>query len=70
MYHGAIQVTPFRNKEYIKKFNKNYSLGADSKLAGSLGYVDPNIQIKKQNMIDFALGFIKIIDEHIKTTFS
>ena len=25
------------------------------------------IQIKKQNMIDFALGFIKIIDEHIKT---
>ena len=49
LYHGAIQVTPFRNKEYIKKFNKNYSLGADSKLAGSLGYVDPNIQIKKQN---------------------
>ena len=25
------------------------------------------IQIKKQNMIDFTLGFIKIIDEHIKT---
>ena len=25
------------------------------------------MQIKKQNMIDFALGFIKIIDEHIKT---
>ena len=25
------------------------------------------IQIKKQNMIDFAFGFIKIIDEHIKT---
>ena len=49
LYHGAIQVTPFRNKEYIKKVNKNYSLGADSKLAESLGYVDPNIQIKKQN---------------------
>ena len=23
LYHGAIQVTPFRNKEYIKKFNKH-----------------------------------------------
>ena len=49
LYHGAIQVTPFRNKEYIKKFNKNYALGMDSKLAGSLGYIDPNIEIKKQN---------------------
>ena len=49
LYHGAIQVTPFRNKEYIKKFSKNYALGIDSKLAGSLGYIDPNIQIKKQN---------------------
>ena len=25
------------------------------------------IQIEKQNIIDFAFGFIKIIDEHIKT---
>ena len=25
------------------------------------------IQIKKQNMIDLAFGFINIIDEHIKT---
>ena len=23
LYHGAIQVTPYRNKEYIKKFNQN-----------------------------------------------
>ena len=30
LYHGAIQVTPFRNKEYIKKFSKNYALGIDS----------------------------------------
>ena len=49
LYHGAIQVTPFRNKEYIKKFSKNYELGTDSKLAQFLGYVDPNIEIKKQN---------------------
>ena len=41
LYHGAIQVTPFRNKEYIKKFSKNYELGTDSKLAQFLGYVDP-----------------------------
>ncbi len=49
LYHGAIQVTPFRNKEYIKKFSKNYELGTDSKLAQFLGYVDPNIEIKTQN---------------------
>ena len=49
LYHGALQVTPFRNKEYIKKFNKSYSLGADSVFAKNLGYIDPNIQIKKQN---------------------
>tara|TARA_B100000579_G_scaffold166487_2_gene135296 strand:+ start:47408 stop:48550 length:1143 start_codon:yes stop_codon:yes gene_type:complete len=49
LYHGAVQVTPFRNKEYIKKFNKNYALGADSKIAESLGYIDPNIEIKRQN---------------------
>lgn len=49
MYHGAIQVTPFRNKEYIKKFNKNFALGSNQKISESLGYVDPNIEIKKQN---------------------
>ena len=49
LYHGAVQVTPFRNKEYIKKFNKNYALGADPKIAESLGYIDPNIEIKRQN---------------------
>ena len=49
LYHGAIQVTPYRNKEYIKKFNKNYALGADEKITQSLGYIDPNIEIKKQN---------------------
>ena len=47
LYHGAIQVTPYRNKEYIKKFNQDYWLGANFNYAQSLGYVDPDKDFKK-----------------------
>lgn len=48
LYHGAIQVTPYRNKEYIKKFNQDYWLGANFNYAQSLGYVDPDKDFKKE----------------------
>ena len=47
LHHGSIQITPFRNREYIKKFKKNYLLGADSSLSQSLGYKDPDANSKK-----------------------
>ena len=25
LHHGCVQITPYRNKEYIKKFKKNHS---------------------------------------------
>jgi len=47
LHHGSIQITPFRNREYIKKFRKNYLLGTDSSVSQSLGYKDPDINLKK-----------------------
>ncbi len=47
LHHGCIQITPYRNKEYIKKFRKGFLLGADSNFAKSSGYIDPEQDIKQ-----------------------
>jgi len=48
LHHGCVQITPFRNKEYIKKFNKSFLLGSDTNFALSIGYKDPEEEIKKK----------------------
>ena len=52
LHHGCIQITPYRNKEYIKKFQKGFLLGADNNFAESSGYIDPeqNIKLNKFNI--------------------
>ena len=41
-HHGAIQITPLRNREYINKYNDGLLLGANPKLCYHLGYRDPD----------------------------
>ncbi|HEX9667256.1 MAG TPA: hypothetical protein VGA95_11980 [Thermodesulfobacteriota bacterium] len=41
-HHGAIQITPLRNREYIKKYNDGLLLGANSNLCYHLEYKDPD----------------------------
>lgn len=52
LHHGCVQITPYRNKEYIKKFQKGFLLGADNNFAESSGYIDPeqNIKLNKFNI--------------------
>ena len=52
LHHGCIQITPYRNKEYIKKFQKGFLLGADNDFAESSGcllYTSPSPRDKRQS---------------------
>ncbi|HWP93842.1 MAG TPA: hypothetical protein VNN20_16770 [Thermodesulfobacteriota bacterium] len=62
-HHGAIQITPMRNKEYINKFKDGLILGANFELSSHLGYRDPDYREKKDKYVieDSALvsqGFV------------
>ena len=48
LYHGSVQITPFRHKEYIKKFNKNYLLSIDYSYMEKVGLTDPDRDLKKK----------------------
>ena len=45
--HGAIQITPLRNREYINKYKDGLILGANPELTSHLGYQDPDLENKK-----------------------
>jgi 2-methylfumaryl-CoA hydratase len=47
-HHGAIQITPMRNREYINKFKDGLILGANPELSSHLGYQDPDYREKKE----------------------
>lgn len=47
-HHGAVQITPLRNREYINKYRDGLILGADLELSGRLGYSDPDGSKKKE----------------------
>ncbi len=47
-HHGAIQITPMRNREYINKFKEGLILGANPELSSHLGYQDPDYREKKE----------------------
>lgn len=47
-HHGAIQITPMRNREYINKFRDGLILGANPELSSHLGYEDPDYKQKKE----------------------
>ena len=48
LHHGCVQITPYRNKEYIKKFKKSFLYGLNSEYQNNLGYNDPENSSKKQ----------------------
>jgi len=48
-HHGCIQITPYRNREYIKKFRDGLLLGANPALAAHLGCVDPEHEHKRES---------------------
>jgi 2-methylfumaryl-CoA hydratase len=47
-HHGAIQITPMRNREYINKFRDGLIVGANPELGSHLGYEDPDYKQKKE----------------------
>ena len=47
-HHGAIQITPMRNREYINKYRDGLILGANPGLSLQLGYEDPDYKFKKE----------------------
>ncbi|OGE21443.1 MAG: hypothetical protein A2V51_00040 [Candidatus Dadabacteria bacterium RBG_19FT_COMBO_40_33] len=47
-HHGAIQITPMRNREYINKYRDGLILGANPGLSLQLGYEDPDYKLKKE----------------------
>jgi len=47
-HHGAVQITPMRNREYIKKYKDGLILGANPELNSQLGFDDPDINIKNE----------------------
>lgn len=47
-HHGAIQITPLRNREYINKFRDGLILGANPSLISHLGYKDPDSENKRK----------------------
>ncbi len=47
-HHGAVQITPMRNREYINKYKDGFILGANPKLSSHLGYEDPDYKHKRQ----------------------
>lgn len=50
-HHGTIQITPARNREYIKKFRDGFLLGANPRLSEKLGFNDPDIKDKQKILI-------------------
>jgi 2-methylfumaryl-CoA hydratase len=48
-HHGAIQITPLRNREYINKYKEGLLLGANPELCYHLGYQDPDSANKYEN---------------------
>ncbi|MER3446561.1 MAG: hypothetical protein C4291_06815 [Candidatus Dadabacteria bacterium] len=47
-HHGAIQITPMRNREYINKYRDGLILGANPELNLHLGYEDPDYKQKRE----------------------
>ena len=47
-HHGGVQITPVRNREYIKKFRDGLLLGANAPLSERLGYIDSEIDQKRE----------------------
>ncbi len=47
-HHGAIQITPMRNREYINKYRDGLILGANLELSSHLGYEDLDYKSKKE----------------------
>lgn len=47
-HHGAVQITPMRNREYINKYRDDLILGANPELSSHLGYKDPEYKHKKE----------------------
>lgn len=47
-HHGAIQIMPMRNREYINKYRDGLILGANPELGFYLGYQDPDYKQKKE----------------------
>ena len=47
LHHGSVQITPFRHREYIKKFKKNYLLSIEHAYMHDVGLVDPEKNLKK-----------------------
>ena len=67
LHHGCVQITPYRNKEYIKKFQKGFLLGADNNFAESSGYIDPeqNIKLNKYVFTNGSKEHVKNITTHL-----
>lgn len=47
-HHGAIQITPMRNREYINRFKDGLILGANPEICLHLGYEDPDRRHKEE----------------------
>jgi 2-methylfumaryl-CoA hydratase len=47
-HHGAIQITPMRNREYMNKYKDGLILGANPELSSHLSYEDPEYKLKKE----------------------
>lgn len=47
-HHGAIQITPMRNREYINKYRDGLIIGANPELDSHLGYEDPDYKQKRE----------------------
>ncbi|HEX3035198.1 MAG TPA: hypothetical protein VHT73_08700 [Thermodesulfobacteriota bacterium] len=47
-HHGAVQITPLRNREYINKYRDGLILGANPELSSHLGYQDQDYKQKKE----------------------
>ncbi len=45
-HHGAVQITPCRNRRYVKKFG-DWEVAANPALCGAMGYGDPDAEAKK-----------------------
>ncbi len=48
-HHGAVQITPMRNRQYVKKFGDG-EVPANSRLSTALGYVDPDAARKEREL--------------------
>ena len=60
LHHGCVQITPYRNKEYIKKFKKSFLYGLNSEYQSNLGYNDPEDKSKKEK---FNIGYPGLVSQ-------